>query len=543
MENIKRYTNILMFILIFTPGYTAAFSQENNKEKGYKMPWIPDNGDGSYKNPVIYSDYSDPDVIQVDDNYYLVASSFNAIPALPILHSKDLVNWKIISYVSDCLPFSAYDKPQHGKGVWAPSIRFHDGFFWVYYGDPDFGLMMAKTKDPYGPWEPLKLVKEAKGWIDPCPLWDDDGTMYLVHAWAKSRVGFNSILTVNKLSPDGSKILDEGVMVFDGNKNHPTMEGPKFYKRNGYYYIFAPAGGVPQGWQTILRSKNIYGPYEDKIVLHQGNTNVNGPHQGGWIDTKTGESWFIHFQDKGAYGRIVHLQPMEWVNDWPVMGKDINNDGIGEPVYNYKKPVPGNEIIIPQTSDDFKSGKLGFQWQWQANYKKEWYQLTDNNLRMFSIPVPEDFNSLWDVPNLLLQKFPAPEFTIETKLIFNPISIGEISGLIIMGMDYSYIGIEKTENGLNIIKSVCHNAEKNGKEMIEESIPVKDNNIFLRIDVKEGALCNFSYSIDGREFNSAGKEFQAKKGMWIGAKTGIFNIAPNDSTKTGYSDFKWFKVK
>jgi len=254
---------------------------------------------------VLFGDYSDPDVIRVGNDYYLVSSSFQCVPGLPILHSRDLESWEVISYAVPRLPSPDFDRPQHGNGLWAPSIRHHDGFFWIYVGDPDRGIFMTRARDPAGPWEPLALVKEAKGWIDPCPFWDDDGTPYLVHAWAKSRAGFNSILTINRLSADGRRVIDEGTTVFDGRERQPTIEGPKLYKRNCWYYIFAPAGGVKQGWQAVLRSKNILGPYEDRIVLEQGTTRINGPHQGAWVEAADGTSRFIHFQDRGAYGRIT----------------------------------------------------------------------------------------------------------------------------------------------------------------------------------------------------------------------------------------------
>src|SRR5262249_28075737 len=139
----------------------------------------------------------------------------------------------------------------------------------------------------------------------------------------------------------------------------------------------APAGGVKTGWQTVLRSENIFGPYEDRIVLAQGNTQINGPHQGAWVETKSGESWFVHFQERGAYGRVVHLQPMKWVNDWPVMGDDSDGDGKGEPVSRHTKPRAGAgcRIIVPQTSDEFDSNTLGLQWQWQANSRENWFSL------------------------------------------------------------------------------------------------------------------------------------------------------------------------
>ena len=223
------------------------------------------------------------------------------------------------------------------------------------------------------------------------------------------------------------------------------MEGPKLYKRNGYYYIFAPAGGVSTGWQVILRSRSIYGPYEDKIVLHQGHTDVNGPHQGGYVELDSGESWFMHFQDREAYGRIVHLQPMSWENDWPTMGIDSNGDGIGEPVSEYRKPNTGSSwpIAVPATSDEFDHSALGLQWQWQGNSKPEWLSLTASpgQLRLMAYPLPQGASTLYDAPNILCQKLPAPEMTVTTKLTLHAGS-GERAGLTVFGHQYRYLSLE-----------------------------------------------------------------------------------------------------
>ncbi len=295
-------------LFIFTLSISVGvFAQKPNVSK----VWVSDQGDGTYKNPIIYADYSDPDVVRVGDDFYMTASSFNAVPGLPILHSKDLVNWDLIGHaLPRQYPLDHFSKAQHGNGVWAPSIRYHEGEFYIYYGDPDFGIYMLKAKDPKGQWSIPHLVKEGKGLIDPSPLWDEDGKAYLVHAYAGSRAGIKSILVVSEMSPCGTHLLNEGKIVFDGHEGYETIEGPKFYKHNGYYYIFAPAGGVTEGWQEVLRSKNVYGPYENKTVMHQGKTDINGPHQGGWVQTQTGEDWFIHFQDRIEYGRITHLNPM-----------------------------------------------------------------------------------------------------------------------------------------------------------------------------------------------------------------------------------------
>ncbi|MFL5772331.1 MAG: glycoside hydrolase 43 family protein, partial [Flavisolibacter sp.] len=303
-------------------------------QKNYvSQVWVADNGDGTYKNPVLNADYSDPDAIRVGDDYYMTSSSFEDIPGLPILHSKDLVNWKLIGHaLKRQIPVEHFSLPHHGEGVWAPALRFHNNEFYIYYPDPDFGIYLVKARNAAGPWTDPVLVAAGKGLIDPCPLWDDDGQAYLVHAFAGSRAGIKSIIVVKKMNKEGTKLSDEGVMVYDGHETDPTIEGPKFYKYKGWYYIFAPAGGVATGWQLVLRSKNIYGPYERKVVMDQGSSKINGPHQGAWVRTQTGEDWFLHFQDKDAYGRVVHLQPMKWINEWPVIGIDRDGDGKGEPV-------------------------------------------------------------------------------------------------------------------------------------------------------------------------------------------------------------------
>jgi len=511
-------------------------------------PWVPDNGDGTYKNPVICADYSDPDVVRVGDDFYLVSSSFNCVPGLPILHSKDLVNWTIIGHVFGKFPYGDFDAPQHGNGVWAPSIRYHQGEFYVYYGDPDYGIFMGKAKNPAGPWGALVRVQESKGWIDPCPFWDDDGNAYLVHAWANSRAGINSILTINRMSANGTKLLDEGKLVVDGRDGkYRTLEGPKMYKRNGFYYLMAPAGGVPKGYQLAFRARSIFGPYEGRIVMDQGKTEINGPHQGGWVELKSGENWFVHFQDRGAYGRVVHLQPVKWVDDWPVMGIDKEGNGKGEPVLTYKKPDVGRSysLMVPQTSDEFDSRRPGLQWQWEGNYREGWISLTQRPgwLRLFAVAIPDKGTNLWSAPNLFLQKLPAPEFTVTTKLEFGKLAVGERAGLIMMGASYWYLAVERTAGGDRVVKVTCRDAAKGGKEIQKWSEGCAGDSLLLRIKVSAGAICRFSYSTDGKEFIPVGESFTAGAGRWMGAKVGLFSEAKDEAGQRGYADFDWFRFE
>lgn len=522
--------------------------------------WVSDEGNSMYKNPVLYADYSDPDVCAVEGDYFLTASSFNCTPGLPILHSKDLVNWKIVNYaLKKVEPVEYYNAARHGKGVWAPSIRFHKGVYYIYWGDPDFGIFMVKTRNPYGEWDKPVLVKAGKGMIDPCPLWDEDGRVYLAHAWAGSRAKFNSVLTVCELNKEGTAVISDPVLVFDGNDgvNH-TIEGAKFYKRNGYYYIFAPAGGVVSGWQLVLRSKNVYGPYEAKIVMAQGKTDINGPHQGGWIDTPYGESWFLHFQDKGAYGRVLHLNPVKWVNDWPVIGVDEDGDGCGEPVGRYRKPKTDKAYPIetPVESDEFDSRKLGLQWEWHANYQDTFGFTTNMGyLRLYGYELSQNFKNFWEVPNLLLQKFPAEEFSAIAKLKVSAKDDGQLSGLIVMGWDYSWLGVEKQGEKFLLKQAVCKDAEQGNPEQVttlailnpsrkfEAGLyPNYERDIYIKIEVTKEAVCRFSYSVDGKKFTDVGTAFKARQGKWIGAKMGMFSVTPHGKER-GWMDVDWFHVE
>ena len=521
-------------------------AQEKN-ENNYSKVWVADKGDGTYKNPILYADYSDPDAIRVGDDYYMTASSFNCIPGLPILHSKDLVNWKLIGYaLSKQKPLEVYNKVQHGNGVWAPCIRFHNNEFYIYYPDPDFGIYVIKAKKAEGPWSEPVMVKEGKGLIDPTPLWDDDGKAYLGYAFAGSRAGIKSALAVCTMNPDGLSADNDDVMLIDGHTDEQTIEGPKFYKRNGYYYIFAPAGGVATGWQTVMRSKNVYGPYEKKKVMDQGKSTVNGPHQGAWVQTQTGEDWFIHFQDQFAYGRVVHLQPMKWQNDWPVIGTDVDNDGIGEPVMVYKKPNVGKKsfpVETPPESDEFNNPKLGLQWQWHANPQITWGLPTAMGYYNLScIPTPKDYNNLFDVPNLLLQKLPANEFTATTKITFNSRFDGEYTGLVIMGLDYSFLCLKQEDGKLFLSQKTALKADKKGIESESKRIAIKDKTIYLQVKVKAGGICNFFYSEDGQKFNPVGDSFIAREGKWIGAKIGFLALREGIINDAGNVAIDWFRI-
>lgn len=508
--------------------------------KLYSQVWVPDNGDGTYTNPIIHADYSDPDVIRVGEDYFMVASSFNCAPGIPVLHSKDLVNWEIINHVYDYLPFDRYKNVMHGQGSWAPSIRYHNNLYYVYFCTPEEGLFVATTKDPRAKWK-LHHVLDVAQWEDPCPFWDDDGRAWLV----RSKLCGGPVY-LHRMSDDGLKLLDNGKIVYHDPETNPVLEGLKVMKRNDYYYIFAPSGGVTKGWQTVLRSKNIEGPYDAKRVLDEGN-GINGPHQGGLIDTPSGEWWFIHFQDRQAYGRIAHLQPAKWLeNDWIVIGEDLDGDGCGIPVLKHKKPDVGAQypIKVPQTSDEFELKQLGLQWQWQGAEMNDWYSLKKNrgSLRLYPIASPTEEGNLHYSPNMLLQKIPAPSCVVTTKIDVSSLQMNERAGLVVSGLQHSYLSVERNVVGYSLKTYYGKYFGCGFSPLNQISVDTNHSILYLKVNITADQKCYYSYSIDGENFVCIGDSFKIFKGRWIGAKVGLFCINPNVEDGKGFVDFEYFRV-
>lgn len=503
-----------------------------------------DQGDGTYRNPIVFADYSDPDVIAVGDDFYLMASSFNACPGLPILHSKDLVNWQLIGHAMERFPDPDYDRPQHGKGVWAPALRYHDGKFWVFFGAPDEGIFMTTAERAEGPWTPLHRVQAGAGLIDPCPFWDDDGQAYLIRAQAGSRSGgVNSLLTLHRMASDGSRLLDDGKVVVDGHHHHPIVEGPKLYKRNGWYYIFAPAGGVKGGWQTVFRSRSIDGPYEDRIVLIQGNTPINGPHQGGWISTRAGEDWFLHFQDRGPYGRVLHLQPMGWgTDDWPWMGEAKRASEVHEPVLHHRKPLTAAPPPPAQPeSDDFAGDRLGLEWQWMANPQAAWSELTGDSLRLFCQGTPGGRSHWFEAGNLLVRKPRDPRFQVTVCLRLEDPVAGDQAGLVLTSGVSGAVLLERTDKGLVLVQSALSSPDAPAAERVAE-LPWSEREVFLRLTMRDGE-CRFGYSSDGRDFTEIGAPINPRDAAWVGARIGLLALNPGSRPSGGVAVFSRFRYQ
>lgn len=500
---------------------------------------------GSYTNPIMYSDYSDPDIVSVDGEFWMTASSFNCVPALQVLHSYDLVNWEIVnSALPRLTPEDNFKDPKHGCGVWAPCIRYAKGQFWIFWGDPDYGIYQVHTADPYGKWSEPTLIIPGKGLIDATAVFTEDGKVFLAHAWANSRAGFNGILNVCELDGDCTHAIGEQVLVIDGSKTGDrTIEGPKFYQRGEYFYIFAPAGGVAEGWQLVYRSKSPYGPYEKKVVLNQGSTDVNGPHQGGWATDAAGDCWFMHFQDRGGWGRIVHLQPMKWTDDgWCTMGEDYNNDGVGEPVKSYRMPAvkEGDKVSAYGavsgvcTKTDFTHEYIPRNWQWHANPEVYWAMPCPAGgfMHLKCVRSPENWKSLFDTPNLLLEKIVGPQMELKTKLEFKPDVKGDRAGIVVMGRDYSTLEFVSEGKEVKLQRRTCIGADKGAVETVGESVALPESKtytVYVKVIIEgDQPVCEFFYSLDGKRYHKIGDSYTARQGVWIGAKIGFFAISPSD---------------
>ncbi|WP_338761456.1 glycoside hydrolase 43 family protein [Massilia sp. METH4] len=506
-----------------------------------------------YRNPVIHADYSDPDVIRVGEDYYLVASSFHFSPGLPVLQSKDLVHWKIVGHVLPKLDFHpSYDlaapytltdstsKPvgpglRYAGGVWAPAIRHHAGRFHVYWATPDEGIFMSTAEHPAGPWSAPVTVLAGAGYEDPCPFWDDDGKAWLVH----SKVGAGPII-LHAMSPDGTRLLDGGRTIVEDKEKLPVLEGPKVYKRNGYYYIFAPIGGVGTGPQAVMRARSIQGPFEHRTVLHPGN-GLAGPHQGGYVETPSGEGWFVHFNSTGAFGRITHLQPVTWRDDWPVMG----NEGL--PVLEHAAPrtaaqSPGWRL---QDSDEFSGSTLGLQWSWNHNPDPGRWSLAQRPgfLRIEAGKA----RHLVGARNTLTQILQGPASEITTRIELAGMGDGQRAGLTLFGVKVPWIGVARA--GATTYLTYANGGEETRGPRID------GGSIVLRATVRADQTVQFSYALDGTSgFTDFGPVTPlAKFSWWKGSRPGVFTYvrasedeprsnATPDQIRRNYIDIDWFRV-
>lgn len=502
-----------------------------------------------YRNPILFADYSDPDVIRVGNNYYLVASTFHFSPGIPVLKSEDLIHWTIVAHVLPRLTFDPkYDLPgpvlitdateryrsapemgsRYAAGVWAPAIRYHDKRYYVYFPTPTEGIFMSSAETAEGPWTPPVAVIPEPRLEDPCPFWDDDGQAYLIH----SRVGAGP-LVLHKMSADGTHVLDVGTVIVEDPKNLPTLEGPKLIKRNGWYYIFAPFGGVGDGPQAVLRSKAIYGPYEYRTVLEKGTTNVQAPHQGGYVETPSGQGWFVHFNQTDGYGRIVHLQPVQWRDDWPVIGDPIPGSVAGQPIATHAIPDVGRVFaaVHPQTSDEFDANTLGVQWEWNHNPDSSKWSLQERRgfLRLHASSATD----LVAARNTLTQVLQGEASQMDALMEVSHMADGERAGLAMFQLQPAWIGVVQ-EGGERFITFSSAGVETRGPKLTHAAAR-------LRIDVANGEA-QFSYRTgEATRFAMLGKA-KLRFSWWKGSRPALFTY--NTSARSedlGMIDIDWFR--
>lgn len=479
----------------------------------------------TYTNPVIPADFPDPDVIRVGDTYYMVTTTMFVFPGVTVIQSKDLVNWE---YCSNAVPRFNYSPcydldgcSRYGHGQWATSIKYHNGTYYLLFITLDEGGFILSASKPEGPWEIKKL---PEGFYDPGLFFDEDGRIYVAHGYGE--------IKITELNPDFSPKGD-AVSVYKGDIRG-GLEGSHVYKINGYYYLYSTYGGR-DGIQVALRSKNIYGPYEQKVVIQDTTPGVNfGVHQGALIETQTGEWWTMLFVDSGAFGRFPSLQPVTWVDGWPMVGVD------GKGVVTYRKPNVGH--VYPDTempkSDGFESKSLGMQWGWNHNPQNDYWSLTEHAgfLRLTNGRV---VSSLPEAPNMLTQRpFAKPDQSIPTtgtvKLQPANMKNGDIAGLAMFQEPYAYIAV-KQENGAKTLVMV------NNGEVVEEIPLKKTKNVYLRITASnKTGKASFEYSPDNKKYTVLGNELSMRFSLKIftGNKFGLFNYATKETG--GYVDFDWF---
>src|SRR5690554_2869474 len=344
-----------IFLLLVSIFSSSLYSQYISKL------WISDLGNGRYRNPVIYADYPDLDVCRVKDTYYMISSSYSYIPGLPILSSKDLVNWEITDYVIT----ADNTRKKHTPFLIDPSIRYQNEYFYVYYVDTEKGIYMSRTKE-LGKWEKPKLIIPGKNLAYPCPIWEND-KCYLSYGYKDNTEGVKNLIFLCELSIEGDKYLGNNRSIYDANSSQENIDGVKIIKERDFYFLTSSSESLKRSSSLIcLRATNIYGPYEKNYILNQGRTSTDGPYKGGMVETEAGEFWFLFSQPLKSYGKIVHLNPIHWDENWPFVGSYINKDKCGEPLTNHKKPKGTEKINIntPVESDDFSGEKIGLQWQW-----------------------------------------------------------------------------------------------------------------------------------------------------------------------------------
>lgn len=525
----KNRFKIRKLILFFSFLYAGwGFSQQ--------QVWNPDNGDGTFTNPLLWGDWPDPDVIRVGDDFYMVSTSMHYVPGCPILHSRDLVNWEMVGYAVERYDEDPRYDLQGGSlylnGSWAATMRYRDGKFYVGFCTPygwgrekgNFSMCIADR--PEGPWERVVFPEYM---YDPGLLFDDDGRVYVVHG--------QGTLYVTELAKDARSVLGEPRKIWSGGFKNAYelgggfgMEGAHAYKINGKYYITCPAGGT-EGWQICLRSDHIYGPYEHRLIMNDSlSYPPNGLHQGGMVQLKNGDWWFVIMQDRGPIGRVPCLVPVTWKDGWPMLGDD------GKDVVTYPKPETGkrNRILSPATSDEFNGRKLGLQWQWNHNPDPTRWSLAERKGYMRLKAAKADV--LKNARNTLTQRVQGPLSQGTVEMDFSALKEGNVAGFGVFEFPYAYIAVVRHE-GKNRLVMCIDDVEQ---EAVED---IPGDKVWIRARTTDrDFVASFFYSLDGVHFHKLGSDLRMGLGLpWTANRFALFNYSKTDEGIDGIADFNWFR--
>ncbi len=525
---------ILILALVGTAFLGATAVTADQPSEWGDWPTWGDQGDGTYRNPVLPSDYSDIDCIRVGSDYYAISSTFQFSPGMAILHSKDLVNWSILGHVitdvTQIGPELNWDRMnRYGRGVWAGAIRYHDERFWVYFGTPDEGYFMSTALDPAGPWEPLHQVLDEGGWDDCCPFWDDDGQGYLVGTCFRD----NYKTYLFKLTPDGRDIIREtGRIINEGSRR----EASKLYKFNGLYYHFFSEYKSNQGRYIMMqRSKSIFGPYTEVKQLKHADRRSMEPNQGGIVQTEQGDWYFFTHHGTGSWeGRCNSLLPVTWIDGWPIVG-EVGADGIGSMVWSGRKPVQGMPMVTPQTDDDFGQTRLRPQWEWNHQPRADKWSLTERPgwLRLHAFR-PRRPDELLQAGNTLTQRcFRTSSNEVVVKLDLSGMAAGQKAGLCHFGGTHSALGVSQ--------EGTTRTLEYRINGTITAGPVLTGPNLWVRSTWGLDGKSQYAYSLDGRSYSDFGSPYQLAWGSYRGDRIGIYCY--NNKATEGYLDVDFFHYR
>jgi beta-xylosidase len=501
-----------------------------------------DQGNGTYVNPVLPADYSDLDAIRVGGDYYAISSTMQFSPGMVVLHSEDLVNWKIIGHVVDDLtrisPELNWDRMNcYGKGIWAGSIRYYKNRFWVYFGTPDDGFFMSSAAHPAGPWEPLHQLWKVSGWDDCCSFCDDDGQLYFIATNFTLDPRNNKKYNIHlfRMTPDGRSLIMESDSIIHQS---PGSEANKLYKINGvYYHYFSEV--KPEGRVIMMeRSKSIYGPWEIRQLNHVDKKLDKEPNQGGLLQAPTGKWYFFTHHGTGDWeGRAASLLPVSWIDGWPIIGK-AGADTIGQMVWTGVKPITSKKKLSIQSSDEFKTRKLNVQWEWNYQPRADKWSLTERKgfLRLHAFTPVHSNNErsiILNAGNTLTQRSMRTSSNVATvKLDISGMVDGQFTGLTHFSTtSHSLFGVRQ-ENGIRRLVYLCNNKDTSG-------VQINGKSVWLRSTWDANGVSHYAFSTDGRFYQVFGSTYQLTWGSYRGDRVGIFNF--NIKEDKGHVDVDWFR--